>query len=284
MKLARFRVADGEVRLGRIDGDRVTDVTDAAGTASLKAILPRLAEVAPTLAATDGGSHALADVTLLNPIDDPQKVLAIGMNYKEHAAEAAAAGIPTPTSQLWFNKQISSLNDPYGDIVKPAISDALDYEVELGVVIGTRCRRVSREDARGVIAGYVVGNDVSVRDWLQKKSPTFILGKGWDTHGPLGPWLTTDDEVDDPHALRMRLTVNGEVRQDHVTDDMIYDVYEQIEYLTTVMTLMPGDVLLTGTPQGIGAPTGSFLKVGDVVRAEIDGLGHIENRVIADDI
>lgn len=284
MKLARFQVGDGEVRLGRIEGDRVVDVTAAAGGPSLRAVLPRLGELKPVLEASTGQVHALADVTLRNPIDDPQKVLAIGMNYKEHAEEAAQAGIATPTSQLWFNKQLSSLNDPYGDVVKPAVSDELDYEIELGVVIGAQCRRVSRERARDVIAGYVVSNDFSVRDWLQKKSPTFILGKGWDTHGPIGPWLTTDDEIDDPLNLRMVLTVNGEVRQDHVTDDMIYDIYEQIEYLSTVMTLMPGDVLLTGTPQGIAAPTRNFLKVGDVVRAEIEGLGAIENRIIADDI
>ncbi|MCX6502685.1 MAG: fumarylacetoacetate hydrolase family protein [Microbacterium sp.] len=284
MKLARFQVGDSEVRLGRVEGDRIVDITEAAGGASLRAILPRLEELKPALAAASGDSHALTEVTLRNPIDDPQKVLAIGMNYREHAEEAAAAGIATPTSQLWFNKQISSLNDPFGDVVKPAISDALDYEVELGVVIGTQCRRVTRENARDVIAGYVVTNDISVRDWLQKKSPTFILGKGWDTHGPIGPWLTTDDEIDDPLQLRMVLTVNGEVRQDHVTDDMIYDIYEQIEYLTTVMTLMPGDVLLTGTPQGIGAPMGNFLRVGDVVRADIEGLGFIENHVVADDI
>lgn len=282
MRIARFRVGDGAPRLGRIDGDTVTDITEAAGGASLRAIVSELSARGPALAAADGPSHALDGVTLLNPIDDPQKVLAIGMNYREHAEEAALAGIPTPTSPLWFNKQVSSLNDPFGDIVKPAESDALDYEVELGVVIGARCRRVRRDEARGVIAGYLVANDVSVRDWLQKLSPTFVLGKGWDTHGPLGPWLTTDDEVADPLGLRMTLSVNGEVRQDHETSDMIYDIYDQIAYLSTVMTLMPGDVLLTGTPQGIGAPTGHFLRVGDVVRAEIEGLGAIENRVVAD--
>jgi len=280
VKLARFQVGEGPARLGRVDGELVTDITDAAGGSSLKSLLPLLGELRPSLESAAGRSYLLSDVQLLIPIDEPQKVLAIGMNYKEHAVEAAAAGIATPESQLWFNKQISSLNAPYGDIIKPAISDALDYEVELAVVIGTRCRHVARNNARSVIAGYMVANDVSVRDWLQKKSPTFILGKGWDTHGPLGPWLTTDDEIDDPHRLRMLLTVNDEVRQDHVTDDMIYDIYEQIEYLTTVMTLMPGDVLLTGTPQGIGAPTGNFLKLGDVVRAEIQGLGHITNRVV----
>lgn len=167
-------------------------------------------------------------------------------------------------------------------MVKPAISDELDYEVELGVVIGRRCRHVPVEDARSVIAGYLVANDVSVRDWLQKRSPTFTLGKSFDTRGPIGPWLTTDDEVADPHALRLRLSVNGEVRQDAHTDDMIYNVYEQIAYLTQVMTLMPGDILATGTPSGIGAPTGRFLRAGDVVRAEIDGLGAIENTFVAE--
>jgi hypothetical protein len=140
--------------------------------------------------------------------------------------------------------------------------------------------RSSGRIARSVIAGYVVSNDVSVRDWLQSLSPTFTLGKSFDTHGPIGPWLTTDDEIDDPLNLHMRLTVNGEVRQDWPTNDMIYDIYDQIAYLTQVMTLMPGDILATGTPSGIGAPTGRFLKVGDVVRAEIGGLGSLENRVV----
>ncbi|HWJ85655.1 MAG TPA: fumarylacetoacetate hydrolase family protein, partial [Cellulomonas sp.] len=216
------------------------------------------------------------------PVDDPQKYLGIGMNYREHAEEARQAGIPIPTSQLWFNKQVSCIVGPYDDVVKPDISEQLDYEVELAVVIGQRCRHVAVEDARSVIAGYLVANDVSVRDWLAKRSPTFTLGKSFDTHGPIGPWLTTDDEIADPLALRMVLTVNDEVRQDWTTDDMIYDVYEQIAYLTQVMTLVPGDIIATGTPAGIGAPTGRFLQVGDVVRARIDGLGAIENRVVAE--
>ncbi|HWK91042.1 MAG TPA: fumarylacetoacetate hydrolase family protein [Luteimicrobium sp.] len=296
MRLARFRVGDGPVRLGRVDGvagtgtdpadlagATVTDLSDVPGVGtSLRAILPRLAELRPVIEAADGPAHPLAAVTLEAPVDDPQKYLGIGMNYKEHAAEALLAGIPTPTSQLWFNKQVSCIVGPFADVVKPDVSDELDYEVELAVVIGRRCKHVAAADARSVVAGYLVANDVSVRDWLQKRSPTFTLGKSFDTHGPLGPWLTTDDEIDDPLALRMRLTVNGEVRQDWPTDDMIYDVYEQIAYLTQVMTLEPGDVLATGTPSGIGAPTGRFLRVGDVVRAEIEGLGAIENRVVAE--
>jgi 2-keto-4-pentenoate hydratase/2-oxohepta-3-ene-1,7-dioic acid hydratase in catechol pathway len=281
VRLARFHVDGGPIRLGRVDDDQITDLSAEVGS-SLRAILPDLPALRGRIEATRGPAYPLADVTLEAPVDDPQKFLGIGMNYREHAEEARQAGIAIPTSQLWFNKQVSCLNGPYGDIVKPDLSDALDYEIELGVVIGRRCKHVAVEDARSVIAGYLVANDVSVRDWLQKRSPTFTLGKSFDTHGPIGPWLTTDDEVADPLDLRMTLTVNGAVRQDWRTDDMIYDVYEQIAYLSQVFTLMPGDILATGTPAGIGAPTGDFLKVGDVVRAEIEGLGALENTVVAE--
>jgi len=281
MKLARFHLAGGPTRLGRVDGDRVTDVSEEVGP-SLRAILPELDALRPRIVAAAGPSYDLGEVVLEAPVDDPQKYLGIGMNYRAHAEEARQAGIPVPENQMWFNKQVSCIAGPYDGIVKPDISDALDYEIELGVVIGRRCKNVPVEEARSVIAGYLVANDVSVRDWLQKRSPTFTLGKSFDTHGPIGPWLTTDDEIADPLDLTMRLTVNGELRQESPTSDMIYDIYQQIAYLTQVFTLMPGDVLATGTPSGIGAPTGNFLKVGDVVRAEIDGLGAIENTVVAE--
>jgi 2-keto-4-pentenoate hydratase/2-oxohepta-3-ene-1,7-dioic acid hydratase in catechol pathway len=220
-------------------------------------------------------------VTLEAPITDPQKFLAIGMNYRAHAEEAAKAGIPIPKSQLWFNKQVSCINGPTSAIELPQISDQLDYEAEMGVVIGRRCRHVKAADARSMIAGYLVADDVSVRDW-QMKSPTFTLGKSFDTHGPIGPWITTDDEVADPHDLLMTLTVNGEERQRTSTGDMIYNIFEQIAYLSTVMTLEPGDLLATGTPAGVGIARGQFLKDGDVVRVAISGLGAIENRVVAE--
>ncbi|MCB1274511.1 MAG: fumarylacetoacetate hydrolase family protein [Leucobacter sp.] len=288
MKLARFRVGDGPVRIGRVelaDGggavDEVVDLSEVPGVGtSMRRLIERLPELRHELEAADGARTALAEVTLEAPIDDPQKYLAIGLNYKEHAEEARQAGIAIPENQFWFNKQVSCITGPYGDIERPAVSELLDYEIELGVVIGAACRHVATEDARSVIAGYLVTNDVSVRDWLQKRSPTFTLGKSFDTHGPIGPWITTADEIADPHDLRMVLTVNGEVRQDWRTDDMIYNIDAQIAELTTVMTLMPGDIIATGTPAGIGAPTGRFLQPGDVVRAEIDGLGAIENTVV----
>ena len=281
MKLARYRLGDGPARLARVEGDTLVDISDVPGVGtSLRAILPDLPRLADAIRTADGPAIALADVALEAPIDQPQKYLGIGMNYAKHAEEAAAAGIPIPTSQMWFNKQVSCIVGPYDEIHRPRVSAQLDYEIELGVVIGRPARHVSREDARDHIAGYLVANDVSVRDWLQKRSPTFTLGKSFDTHGPIGPWLTTDDEVADPLNLEMTLTVNGEVRQHHRTDDMIYDIYDQIAYLSQVFTLQPGDILATGTPAGIGAPTQNWLVPGDVVRAEIEGLGHIENTVI----
>ncbi|MFF3595552.1 fumarylacetoacetate hydrolase family protein [Kitasatospora indigofera] len=281
MRLARFHTADGTVRLGRVDGELITDITRETGP-SLRDILPGLPARRPRIAAVDGPRHHLSEVTLLAPVDAPQKYLGIGMNYREHAEEARRAGITVPTNQMWFNKQVSCIVGPNADVVKPDLSDELDYEIELGVVIGQRCKNVTAGNAPSVIAGYLVANDFSVRDWLQKRSPTFTLGKSFDTHGPIGPWLTTADEVPDPMALRMTLSVNGEVRQDWPTNDMIYDIHDQIAYLSQVFTLMPGDILATGTPSGIGAPTRNFLRPGDVVRAEIEGLGALENRIVAE--
>ncbi|MBJ7440211.1 MAG: fumarylacetoacetate hydrolase family protein [Sphingopyxis sp.] len=281
MKLARFTV-DGRTRLGKVVGDQVIDISAAVPDVggSMRLLLDQLDAVRGAIEAVDAPSFALAQVTLEAPIADPQKYLAIGMNYQDHADEAAAAGKPVPTSQLWFNKQVSCINGPFSDIEVPSSApDMVDYEAEMGVVIGKRCRHVSREDARSVIAGYCVVNDVTARDW-QFRSPTFTLGKSFDTHGPIGPWITTDDEIADPHALTMTLELNGEVRQQSSTGKMIYDIYEQIAYLTEVMTLEPGDLIATGTPAGVGIAGNRFMKEGDVVRVSIDGLGAIENRFV----
>jgi 2-keto-4-pentenoate hydratase/2-oxohepta-3-ene-1,7-dioic acid hydratase in catechol pathway len=281
MKLCRFEHS-GVVRIGKVSGNSVIDLSGVAGVGtSMRELLAHLPRLRPALEATAAPAVPLEQVRLLAPIDDPQKYLAIGMNYKAHADEAAAAGIPIPKSQLWFNKQVSCISGPYDAIELPKVSDKLDYEAELAFVIGRRCKHVRADEARGVIAGYLVANDVSVRDW-QARSPTFTLGKSFDTHGPVGPWITTDDEVDDPLKLEIRLCVNGTERQRGSTSDMIYDIYEQIAYLTTVMTLEPGDLIATGTPAGVGIASNSWLKNGDRVRVEIDSLGAIENCVRAE--
>ena len=221
----------------------------------------------------------LSAVRLEAPLPDAQKYLAIGMNYHDHAEEARRAGITIPKTQLWFNKQVSCIVGPYDDVQRPRASDQVDYEAELGVVIGKRCRHVSEGDAPGVVGGYFVANDVTARDW-QFASPTYTLGKSFDTHGPTGPWIVTSDEVPDPHNLEMRLTVNGELRQKQNTGTMIYNIWQQIAHLSTVMTLMPGDLIATGTCAGVGIALGKFLQPGDVVRVEIDRIGHIENRIV----
>jgi 2-keto-4-pentenoate hydratase/2-oxohepta-3-ene-1,7-dioic acid hydratase in catechol pathway len=281
MKLCRF-TERGKLRIGKVVADRVIDLSQVNGvTDSMRELLTHLPSLRPELEAVVAPSFALEDIHLAAPIDDPQKYLAIGMNYKAHAEEAAAAGIPTPKSQLWFNKQVSCIAGPFDPIELPKVSDKLDYEAELAFVIGKRCRHVKAGDARSVIAGYLIANDVTVRDW-QFRSPTYTLGKSFDTHGPIGPWITTDDEISDPHTLSMRLTVNGETRQQSSNGDMIYNIFDQIEYLSTVMTLEPGDLIATGTPAGVGIASDRFLKVGDLVRIEIDELGEIENRVIAE--
>lgn len=281
MKLVRYRHR-GQTRLGKVVGDRVVDLSEVVGSGdSMRQLLAALPACRAALEAATGPAVALSDVILQAPIHDPQKFLGIGMNYRQHAEEARQAGIPVPSSQMWFNKQVSCINGPFEPVVKPVVTQEMDYEIELGLVIGCRCRHVRAEDASGVIAGYLIINDVSARDWL-KKSPTFTLGKSFDTHGPIGPWIVTADEINDPMMLEMQLSVNGELRQRASTADMIYNIYQQIEYLSSVMTLEPGDILATGTPSGIGAPTGRFLQPGDVMRLTISELGTIEHRVIAE--
>ena len=282
MKLVRY-THHGRTRLGKVVDSTVIDLSEITGIDhSMRQLLNELPALRERHERVAGPAIALEEVRLEAPIHDPQKFLGIGMNYRQHAEEARRAGIAIPSSQMWFNKQVSCISGPFDPVVKPRISEQMDYEIELGVVIGRRCRHVCAGDAPAVIAGYLIVNDLSARDWL-KKSPTFTLGKSFDTHGPLGPWLTTCDEIADPLALQMTLTVNGEQRQHASTGDMIYNIYQQIEYLSSVMTLEPGDVLATGTPSGIGAPTGRFLQPGDLLHLTIDGLGAIEHRVVAED-
>lgn len=233
------------------------------------------------LAMQGDGAFDLADAKLLAPIERPGKYMAIGMNYAKHIAEAKRLGQPTPSQQFWFNKQTSCLAGPF-DEIELGVSEQVDYEVELGVVIGAPAKGVSEADAKNHIFGYVVADDVSARDW-QRHSPTFTMGKSFDTHGPIGPWIVTADEIADPHALDLRCFVNGELRQDSNTSELVYNIWQQISYLSTAFTLEAGDLIATGTPSGvgIGMQPPCFLKSGDVVRCEIDGIGAIENRVAA---
>ena len=280
MKLATFTTADNSSpRIGVVQGDTVLDLTTAGVTSNMKELIKGGLDVAE-LSATSADAKAipLADLELQAPVMNPGKVLAIGLNYGDHVEES---GMNKPEHQMWFNKQHNCINGPYADINLPAVSDKVDYEAELCLVIGRRCKHVPRDRAHEVIAGYFCGNDVSVRDW-QMRSPTFQIGKSFDTHGPVGPWLVTPDEVEDPHALDIKCVVNGEVKQQSNTKHLIFDCFDAIEHLTQAYVLDVGDILFMGTPGGVGVAMKppSFMKAGDVVRVEIEKLGHIENTVI----
>jgi 2-keto-4-pentenoate hydratase/2-oxohepta-3-ene-1,7-dioic acid hydratase in catechol pathway len=282
MKLCTFQDRDG-TRLGAVLEDGVVDLAAAAPDLPREAIALLAAGDSALRSASDAAARAkyrlpLDSVRLLAPILRPPKFLAIGLNYADHVAEA---GLETPKIPTVFNKQSTCVVGPRDGIHMPRVSSALDYEGELGFVIGRRCRHVPRARAREVIAGYLVVDDVSVRDW-QLRVPTWTMGKSFDTHGPIGPWLTTADEVGDPHALALRTWVNGELRQHSSTKELIFDCDALVEHLSTAFTLEPGDVIATGTPGGVGIARKppALLQVGDVVRIEIDGLGALENTVV----
>ena len=280
MKLLRYR-HENNVRVGALLDDGIVRL-DALGFESMSSVIEggqaALGRIAAHLASAQA-EIALADVELLAPLEQPSKYLAIGMNYGKHLEEADKLGVARSKHQVWFNKQTSCLAGPYDDI-DPGVTEKLDYEVELGVVIGRQAKHVSESEAPGYVFGYLVANDVSARDW-QFHSPTFTMGKSFDTHGPIGPWIVTADEIPDPHGLALRCYVNGELRQDNVTNGMIANVWQQIAYLSTAFTLYPGDLIATGTPEGvgIGMDPQTFLQPGDRVRCEIDRIGAIENVV-----
>jgi len=275
MRVARFEHA-GSIAAGVVEGDEIVDLGPVGPVGLLADGVEALAELVSAATAR----HPLADVRLLAPVTDPSKFLAIGINYADHIRET---GRDAPTFPIFFNKQVSCVTGPYDPIVIPRVSSDVDYEGELGIVIGRECRSVPAERALEHVAGFVVINDVTVRDW-QYKAPTWTLGKSFDTHGPTGPWIVTPDEVGDPQDLRLRTLLNGEVMQDESTAEMVFDCATQIEILSTACTLVPGDLISTGTPAGVGfvREPPVFLRPGDVVRIEIDGVGAIQNPVVDD--
>lgn len=234
--------------------------------------------------AGESGICEAVKAEFLAPISRPRKILGIGVNYAAHAKESVTF-IKNPTSnvQKWFNKQATGANGAYGDVHLPVVSEQLDYEAELVVIIGRTGRHVPEARAMEMVAGFCCGCDFSVRDW-QRASPTMIMGKGFDTHAPFGPFLVTPDEIDDLEGLQVRGFVNGELRQTGHVRDMTFSIAQQIAHLTAAFTLEPGDVIFTGTPAGVGAgfDPPKWLKAGDIVRIEIDQLGHSEHRIVAE--
>jgi 2-keto-4-pentenoate hydratase/2-oxohepta-3-ene-1,7-dioic acid hydratase in catechol pathway len=281
MKLAIFTDARGS-RIGVVEGSEIADVT---------AVAPELSEDMTALlalgedgldkvreAVSSAPRLALDGVRLEAPVPNPGKFLAVGLNYADHIREI---GAPTPEFPSCFAKVSTCINGPYDPVHRPRVSDTLDYEGELGFVIGRRCRHVPRDRAQEVIAGYVVVDDFTVREWVAK-TPQVVIPKSFDTHGPFGPWLVTADEVGDPHGLTIKTWVNDELRQDSTTDQMTFDCFDLVQILSQAVTLEPGDVITTGTPYGVGEgfEPKRYLQPGDVVKVEIEKLGFVENAVI----
>ena len=215
-----------------------------------------------------------------SPIARPSKILCIGLNYAKHAKETGAS---IPTEPILFMKSTSSLTGPFDNIIIPKNSEKTDWEVELGVVIGKKASYVSEEEAMDYVAGYVLHNDVSERAFQLERGGTWDKGKGCDSFAPLGPWLVTKDEIPNPHKLRLWLSLNGKMMQDSNTDDLIFNIPQLISYSSQFMTLLPGDVISTGTPAGVGLgfSPNIYLKPGDVVELGIDGLGSSKQTAIA---
>ncbi len=282
MKLARYEDNDGVVKLGAVKGDRIVELRRCLPALSDDMI--DLIEIWPEqrsnlLRFVDGAipDAALGEVRLLAPVARPGKVMAIGLNYADHVRET---GQKTPMHQTWFTKAATSINSPFDPIEIPLASDQVDYEAELVAIIGKRCKHIVGKGAAGVVFGYCVGNDVSVRDW-QLQTTQWVLGKSFDTHAPMGPWIVTADELGDPHNLGIRCFVNGEMRQNSNTSNLIFSVFDQIAHLSRAMTLEAGDVLFTGTPGGVGLAMRPprWLREGDRVRVEVDRIGAIEAEI-----
>lgn len=304
MRLVTFEV-NGTQRLGAAVGERVIDLQAAAaalaaegrgpGAAAIPAEMlgllragdAGLAAVRAVLDAAGNGAagegryaYHLAATRLRAPLPTPTKILCIGQNYRDHVLEQNAK---MPELPIIFAKFINTVIGPGDDVIYPTTTKELDYEAELVVVIGRTAKHVARERAYEYVAGYMAGQDVTARD-LQRGDGQWVRGKSQDTFAPLGPYLVTRDEVPDPQALAIRLWVNGEVRQDSSTSNLIFDVPTLIEFISQGLTLQPGDIIYTGTPPGVGAfrKPPAFLRVGDEVTVEVEKLGRLTNRIAAD--
>ncbi|WP_354697989.1 Ureidoglycolate lyase [Paraconexibacter sp. AEG42_29] len=294
MKLVRYRTPDG-ITTGLLDGEEITALE---GLSVVELLILSPADRAARVDAARGATVPLADAELTAPVEQPGKFLALGFNFADHAGEQpdmsnqtvvdlyetvrlTRAAYPSPKLPTIFNKQTSSICGPFDPVLMPEDSELLDYEGELVIVIGAHGRRLSPGQALSIVGGYTVTNDISVRDW-QWDTPTTWPGKSFDTHGPIGPCVVTADALD-LSDLAIRTWVNGELRQDSSTAAMVLDVATIVSTISQICSLQPGDLIATGTPGGIGTPTANWLKVGDVMRVEVEGIGVIENTVVAED-
>ena len=289
MKLVTYQL-NGVEKIGAVTGAGVVDLTAVSPTmlGLIEMGAEGLAQARDVVARAET-AVSLADITLLAPIPVPRRnLMCVGKNYLGHVEEIALAqGLPVdvPELPLIFNKATTTVNAPYGDIPYFGhVSTHIDWEAELVVIIGKQGRGIAKDDARSHVFGYTVLNDVTARD-VQRKHKQFFVGKSFDGSAPLGPWIVTADEVADPQNLRVTCHVNGVLKQDGNTQKMIFGVDEVIHQLSKAMTLLPGDIIATGTPDGVGVARTppEFLKPGDVVETEVEGIGKLRNVVVAGD-
>ncbi len=287
MRLVTFR-SGGRTRLGvlRSDGSHIAEVSEPGDMLALIDAGARGLDKVREAAAKGGGpEHGVDEVELLPPLPQPRgNVIAIGRNYEKHAAETARIEGREPSPPTVFTKAITSLVEPFGDIaIDPAVSDKIDWEVELGVIVGKAGANISRSAARQHVFGYTALNDVTARDIQSGWGGQYFKGKSLDRSCPTGPWIVTADEVPDPQALSLKLRVNGVTKQDGHTRDMIYAVDAIIEWVSKGMTLLPGSIIATGTPDGVGfaRTPPEFLHPGDVMETEVEGVGLLKNRIVA---
>ena len=302
MRVATFR-SGGNLRLGVVQGEQMVDVALAADRLGMGDLAGATSGMLALIAGGDEASQAVADVAarapadallrlatveLAAPILRPRKnVFCVGRNYAEHAAESLRAigqEVKLPEFPNIFTKAVTTETGPYSDIpFDAAVSEQIDWEVELGVIIGTGGRHIAREDAMRHVWGYTVVNDVSARDIQHRPGLQWFLGKSLDGSCPMGPWIVTADELTDPTNLRLRLLVNGVVKQDDTTAHMLFDIPALLAELSRGMTLEPGDIIATGTPAGVGfaRTPPEFLRPGDVLESEIAGIGALRNRIVA---
>ena len=285
MKLACVKV-DGQAHVALVAGEELIDLTARAGVSTED--LPKLLSSEGTslgrrYAEASGPRIAISAVQFLSPILHGDKILGVAMNYHSFVEEAAAAGLQTPPGGVWFYRPRSCLVGPRDDVWLPKGSTDCDYEAELAVVISRRCRYVTKAEASSVIGGFTVANDISLRG---RGAQSMVFANSFDTHTPLGPWIVTADEIEDPHTLAVRTWVNGKLRQNSSTADMVADCHELVAQVSAHCTLNPGDLILTGTPAGCGAllrpPV--MLAAGDVVRIEIQAIGALENKIIEEPV
>ncbi|XP_044759374.1 fumarylacetoacetate hydrolase domain-containing protein 2-like [Coccinella septempunctata] len=283
MKLVQFMLKDHKYRIGVLKDNQIIDLkskfnfvpsllVEFFASSSALAVAREIVEHPKII-------YSLDEVVLLAPIMRPDKVICIGLNYQNFCDELQTA---CPNEPVAFSKFPSCITGPYSDIKLPKISNQVDWEVELAVIIGKEAKDVPAKEAFDYVLGYTVAQDISARDWQVRNGGQYLLSKSMDTFCPLGPYIVTKDEIPDPHNLNLRCWVNGVLKQDGNTRDLVHKIDKLIEHLSSVTTLYPGDLILTGTPSGVGfyRDPPEFLKPGDIVESEIEGIGKMLNHVI----